>query len=258
MKQVLAVDGDTLAYRTAAVCEDHFLGAAESIIDSTLQTIATETGISDMRIYISGEGNFRNELAKTVGYKANRATMVRPQFLEATKEYLVTKYGAVHVDGYEADDAIATDMTINNAIHCGVDKDILQIPGKHYNYVKKEWQTISTEEATIRLFRQILMGDKSDNVPGLKGIGEAKAENAIDNELTAEIDAINFYINHCANKMPEIKEPLDYFVEQRGLIEMVKDISLYCIDFDETVYIEPYDEGFTLQEGSDIKLDVKL
>jgi hypothetical protein len=56
---VLAVDGDIIAYRTAAVCENDFEGACSQIIDNTLREISTQTGIGHMRIYLSGENNFR-------------------------------------------------------------------------------------------------------------------------------------------------------------------------------------------------------
>lgn len=247
--KTLAVDGDILAYRTAAVCEEHFEGAAEAIIDSTLRDIATDTNIPHMRIYISGEDNFRKEVAKTKPYKGNRATMVRPRFLESTKLYLYEKYGAVQVHGYEADDAIATDMTQTGAIHCGIDKDMLQIPGMHYNYVKKEWKTISEEDAILILYRQILQGDNSDNIPGLPRIGEKKAADAIQNHETALVDAMNFYNEVCGEKLPDVN-PIVYFMEQSQLITMVKDVPLYCIDFNTYVTIEKNSGGFEEQEGS--------
>lgn len=245
---ILAVDGDILAYRTAAVCEDHFEGAAQAIIDSTLRDIATDTNISRMRIYVSGKDNFRYTVAKTKPYKGNRATMVRPQYLESTKLYLVETYGAVEVDGYEADDAIATDMTQNGAIHCGIDKDMLQIPGKHYNYVKKEWTHVTEEEAILILYRQILMGDASDNVPGLPRIGEKKAADAIQDPETAMLDAMDFYTSVCQDKLPGI-EPMVYFIEQSRLITMVKDISLHCIDFNTFTSIDANTEGFKQEQG---------
>ena len=245
---ILAVDGDILAYRTAAVCEDHFEGAAQAIIDSTLRDISTDTNINSMRIYVSGKDNFRYHVAKTKPYKGNRATMVRPQYLESTKAYLIEKYGAVEVDGYEADDAIATDMTVNNAIHCGIDKDMLQIPGRHYNYVKKEWTHVTEEEALLILYRQILMGDASDNVPGLPRIGEKKAADAIQNSETAMLDALAFYEEICADKMPDIV-PMVYFIEQSQLITMRKDVPLFCIDFNTFTNIEANTEGFKQEQG---------
>ena len=59
---------------------------------------------------------------------------------------------------------------------CGIDKDLLQIPGHHYNYGKDTWKLINEEEALHNLYLQCLTGDATDNIPGLKGIGPKKAE----------------------------------------------------------------------------------
>lgn len=256
--QVLAVDGDILAYRTAAVCETHFEGACDAIIDSTLKRIATQSGISLMRIYLSGADNFRYEVGKTKPYKGNRATMVHPQFLQHCKSYLETKYNAIRVHGYEADDGIATDMTINGAIHCGIDKDMLQIPGRHFNYVKADeqklneaWVTIDEEDAQLILYRQILMGDNSDNVPGLPGVGEKKAEGYVTNAVEAKEQAEQAYKMVVPAKLPGT-DPLEYFKEQSTLITMVTNVPL---KFDNTVYIEPETAGFEAQEGEDLPLE---
>ena len=255
--KTLAVDGDIIAYKTAAVCEDHFEGAVKAIIDTTLRDIATDTGVNNMRIYLSGTDNFRYSIAKTMPYKGNRATMVRPQFLPAARDYLVEKYGAIIIDGYEADDGIATDMTVTGAAHCGIDKDLLQIEGLHYNYIKKEWTIVGAEEAEITLYRQILMGDKSDNVPGLPGIGEKKAANVIIDANTALMDALDFYKFTCEAKLPNVNY-MDYFSEQSYLITMRKDVPIFQIDFDIATFVEAKTEGFEPQEGEIFNSETKV
>lgn len=249
--QVLAVDGDIIAYKTAAVCEDHFEGACDEIIDTTLREIATDTGINKMRIYISGADNFRYKVARTKPYKGNRATMVRPQFLQYCKDYLVRKYSALVVNGYEADDAIASDMVMNGAHHCGVDKDILQIAGKHYNYVKKEWIEVTPEEAVITLYRQILQGDTSDNIPGLPRIGPKKAKAVITDAETAYEDAMQFYKEICEVSLPDVNYQ-EYFFEQSSLITMVKDIDILNLF---TVYVQENTGGFEKQDGEEFEAD---
>lgn len=250
-KQVLAVDGDIIAYRTAAVCEDHFEGSCEAIIKSTLTEIATDTNIETMRIYVSGKSNFRYDLAKTKPYKGNRETMKKPRFLSHCKQHLVEHYNALIVNGYEADDAIASDMTQNGAFHCGIDKDMLQIAGRHYNYVKKEWIDVTPEEAIIQLYRQILMGDASDNVPGLPRVGAKTAENVIFSAETARADALSYYREICEEKLPTVNHE-EYFAEQASLITMVTDINLLNLF---TIQINTNTEGFEAQEGEDLESD---
>ncbi len=223
---VMALDGDIVAYKTAAVCEEHFEGACEDLIDKTLETIATDTGITDMRIYLTGKDNFRYDVATTQPYKESRKTIIKPQYLPYCKGYLRDRYGAITMNGYEADDGIATDMKVNGAYHCGVDKDLLQCPGKHYNYVKKVWVEVSEELATLLLYRQVLTGDSGDDIPGLPGVGPKTAEKVIVDAETAFEDAVDYYIEVCAKKLPDIDARV-YFYEQRELIRMVDDIDMY-------------------------------
>lgn len=246
--RVLAVDGDTIAYRTAAVCEDHFEGACEAIIDNTLRDIATDTGIEQFRIYISGENNFRKAISKTKPYKGNRATMVHPKYLDHCKNYLRDKYYAIKCHGFEADDGIASDMAQNNAIHCGQDKDILQVPGDHYNYIKKEWITVTPEEAEIILYRQVLMGDTSDNIPGLPRVGAKTAESLIFDHKTAREDALSVYREVCEEKLPDVDYE-EYFEEQYNLIKMVTNLNPLSFI---TKVVEVDTQGFETQDGEDL------
>jgi len=249
-----------MAYRTAAVCEEHFEGSCNDILNTTLKNIATNTGVTKMRIYLSGNNNFRYDVGVTKPYKGNRATMVKPKYLDHCKQYLIDNYNAIRVHGYEADDGIATDMATNGAAHCGIDKDILQVPGLHYNYVKEEWKKVSVEESIITLYRQVLMGDNSDNIPGLPRIGEAKAAKAITDYKTAKEDALDFYKEVCADKLPDI-DYMEYFVEQFKLVKMVTDIDFYSII---TCDVTPDTDGFIEQDnekafiGEEIKPEIRL
>lgn len=236
MAPTLAVDGDIIAYRTAAVCEDLFERNCRDFIDDTLMGIAGDSGVCDMRIYLTGQNNFRRFIASTTPYKGNRVGVVKPQYLGYCHDYLVDKYKAIAVNGYEADDCIASDMTANCAFHCGVDKDILQIAGRHYNYVEKTWQDVTPEQAKINLFRQVLTGDTSDNVPGLPKVGDKRASDAIADHATAFDDALETYRKVCAERLPEIDPDL-YFVEQLTLIAMHKNVRLEYVN---TIHIEPW------------------
>jgi len=69
-----------------------------------------------------------------------------------------------------------------------VDKDVLKsVPGKHFNYYRSErygidmkWQETDVEDAYKFAYIQTLMGDISDNIPGCKGVGPAKAKKALE------------------------------------------------------------------------------
>ena len=128
---------------------------------------------------VKGKGNYRKELSSD--YKSTRHELdkdVRDK-LNYLHKHAVSK-GAIQADGMEADDLVsiwareALDRKEEYVI-CGIDKDLLQIPGHHYNYGKDTWQLINEEEALHNLYIQCLTGDNTDNIPGLKGIGPKKA-----------------------------------------------------------------------------------
>ena len=128
---------------------------------------------------VKGKGNYRKDLSPD--YKAKRPELdkdVRDK-LNYLHKHAVSK-GAIQADGMEADDLVsiwareALDRKEEYVI-CGIDKDLLQIPGHHYNYGKDTWQLINEEEALHNLYIQCLTGDNADNIPGLKGIGPKKA-----------------------------------------------------------------------------------
>jgi 5'-3' exonuclease len=48
--------------------------------------------------------------------------------------------------------------------------------GDHYNFVKDTFYYITEEEGIKNFYKQILMGDRVDNIIGIKGIGTVKAE----------------------------------------------------------------------------------
>ena len=217
MVNVMAVDGDIVAYRISSVAET--LEEAKQTIDDTYNSIALETNVSLFRTYFTGPNNFRKEVAVQKEYKGNRKNKSKPELFKDCVSYMCAKYNGIVVDGFEADDAIASDMTQNGAIHCGVDKDILQVAGTHYNYVKKKWVEVSEAQAAVNLYTQILVGDSSDNIPGLPKVGAVKAQKIIKSPETAEVDCKVAYMEVYDDEWPY------YYNEQASLVSLVS-----CLD----------------------------
>ena len=163
------IDGDIVAYRAAASAEKDSLEIALIRAGRTMKDIVSVVGANEIKTYLSGSRNFRHDICPE--YKANRRDMVRPQWLNQTKEYLVTEWGAEVTDGYEADDALGIASTENGgqAYVCSIDKDLLQIPGLHYNFVNSEFSEINEIEGWKNFYSQIVLGDRGDNVPGYDG-----------------------------------------------------------------------------------------
>jgi hypothetical protein len=91
--------------------------------------------------------------------------------------------GSSGTDQIEADDLLGIMLTngrIENPILCSIDKDMLGIPGWHYNWNKDAWPTyVSQDEADHHWLVQLLTGDSTDGIRGMEGIGPVKANKLI-------------------------------------------------------------------------------
>lgn len=171
----LLIDADIVAYRAAASAEDKNASIAKSRADETVEQLIETHQAKSIEAFISGDNNFRHRIYPE--YKANRKDMVRPKWLEDCKEHLVVKWGAEVTDGYEADDALAMSATSSeeSTVICSIDKDLKQIAGTHWNWVKQELTTIDESEGMYNFYWHVLVGDSADNIKGCPKIGPVKA-----------------------------------------------------------------------------------
>ena len=173
------IDGDILTYRAAFSCEGQPIEDAYDKIDSLVEEIMKATSFDETsenyEMFITGKGNFRYDIQET--YKQNRSGKPKPEHLPGLRDYLVEAYNAkVSVD-CEADDDIATRATElgPDAIIASIDKDFLQVPCHHYNLNRGTLVKVEEFEGLVFFYTQILMGDKADNIFGIKGVGPVKA-----------------------------------------------------------------------------------
>ena len=132
-------------------------------------------------VLLSGVGNFRHSIATRASYKGNRAGSVPPTHLKAIRTHLQFKHGAIVSQGEEADDLIGIFMTdFPDSVCVSIDKDLKQLPGRHYDFVKKEETAVSQKEASYNFYSQVLTGDSTDNVPGASGVGPVKAKKLLE------------------------------------------------------------------------------
>ena len=173
------LDLDIVAYRCAASSEDEEEGIAHFRVDDMMNTILLRLQCEHYIGYLTGRNNFRKILYPE--YKANRKDKPKPKWLQSCRDYLQFKWGGLVTNGVEADDAlgIAASHELGSVI-CSIDKDLLQIPGDHYNFVKDEHEYIGGRAADLNFWCQLLIGDTSDNVTGVRGIGPVKARKALE------------------------------------------------------------------------------
>lgn len=140
-------------------------------------------------LFLTGSGNYREEYAKVKIYKGNRLDAARPVHYEAIREYLVRRWDATIVHGIEADDIVATHAACLNydpekvcIVSC--DKDLTTVPGRLYNFRRREMKVLSPADARLNFYRQLLTGDPTDNVPGCFRSGKKAAEVLVTQSMT--------------------------------------------------------------------------
>lgn len=145
---------------------------------------------------LGGSGNFRLALPTPEIYKGNREDTIRPLLLSECRDYVQRKYGAVVIDGIEADDYLTMKQYEGwlhykktgkfNQIVASFDKDQVQCPGLIFNTMRdsteRNWKhpelwliddsmgEIWMEKGKVKGWGkkffgyQMLFGDQSDNV----------------------------------------------------------------------------------------------
>lgn len=175
------IDAASMESYRAVELED--VDSVLGIYDSKVSNILRKIGTKSYTIYFTGKGNFRHDVYPD--YKSSR--LPKPLLYKYLREYAETSDRAVVVHGQEADDALAIAQYKNPKHHiiATIDKDLLMVPGFHYNFNKDKFSEVTKEEGLRTFYKQILTGDRVDDIPGIKGIGPKTAEKKL-NGLTTE------------------------------------------------------------------------
>jgi DNA polymerase I len=194
---------------------------------------------------------FRDDLFPE--YKATRAKMpddLRPQ-IERIRQ-LVDSFNIprLEMDGYEADDVLGTIAKKVAAQGIGVkiitgDRDLLQLVGDHVivSLPQKgkmgESQDYITEEQVKDYFGvpprlvvdyKALLGDSSDNIPGVKGIGEKTAQ-----ALYETFSSLDDIYAHLDQVPPKVRTKLE---ENREMAYLSRDLATIRTDLDIDLDLE--------------------
>jgi hypothetical protein len=187
---IALVDSDILVYRVGSVTNEDTESYALSKVDAFIENLflLDLPEIFEWELHLTGKGNFRHDVAVTQPYKGNRKDKAKPVHYEAIRKHMVDKWDAIVTDGMEADDKLAIrqhELTEefkhkDNSVIVTLDKDLDQVIGWHYNFVKKEMYYMEQDEADLRFFKQFLTGDRIDNIQGVHGIGDKKSQKLLE------------------------------------------------------------------------------
>tara|TARA_R110002096_G_scaffold111202_3_gene242816 strand:- start:61 stop:807 length:747 start_codon:yes stop_codon:yes gene_type:complete len=214
--QTALIDADIMLYRAAWKHEGGSLEEAKETIDAMFDHIFYVTHCTSYLGFLTGKSNFRKGIAVTKPYKGNRKDLILPELFHGIREYLVETWECVVTEFIEADDAMGICQTeMDKTIICSIDKDMLQIEGLHYNWNKNEVSFVDKISAERLFYKQVLMGDSTDNIVGVPKVGEKTADKIlakIENIIMTEAACIDVYHNHYKDyelSVTKMKETID-------------------------------------------------
>jgi hypothetical protein len=186
-------------------------------VKQTLQQIVSVTRADDYTVFLSGKGNYRNDIATLQKYKGSRDKVRRPHWYAEIRDYLVNVHLAVVSKDEEADDMLGY-MQTEDTIVAHLDKDIDMIPGKHYNWQKNLLYTVEEIDGLRCFYKQLITGDTTDDIPGLSEKAPKKRTfkvKPLDN-MTTEKEMYDYVFEGYAMKFCDDAEK--YLLEQGRLL----------------------------------------
>ncbi|ANN62928.1 DNA polymerase I [Brachyspira hyodysenteriae] len=257
-KTFLIIDAFGILYRY------HFIFLKRPLLNSKGQNVSSINGF--MRTYFSlintypaeyvaialdsSRKTFRNEIYKE--YKENRESM--PDDLRSQIPILYNLIDALGIsrivlDNYEADDIVGTIAERNKkenikTIIYSPDKDILQLVDDDVKVVasNKDNELMEYDAQAVKEKRGVypnqiidllsLMGDASDNIPGVKGVGEKTALKLLDEYKS--LDGIYENIDSIKGKIQEkLLESKDMAYMSYKLATIERNIEGFNLDYNE-------------------------
>ncbi len=265
-KKMLIIDGNSLLHR--AFYAIPFLSTSGGLptnavygFTNMLFKVLEEEKPNYIAIaFDKGKITFRNRMYKD--YKAKRKATpeeLRPQFAMLKKILAAMRIPTYEIEGFEADDIIGTIAAraegagLKNIILTG-DKDSLQLVSPQtlalitkkgiseleifdVDTVKKEFKVSPEQFADYKG----LMGDQSDNIPGVPGIGKKYAS-----KLIEEYGSVEEVIKNADHLTPRLKKTIttnsELAVLSKKLSQIVRDVPIE-IDLDKCKWNGPnYDD----------------
>jgi len=140
---------------------------------------------NDVILVIGDQNNWRKQYHPD--YKANRKDKEKPPMYDIILNELYSNYEIVSLPNLEADDTCRIISEDNKnyptrKILVSIDKDFHSFPCELYDPLHDKQYVVNEQEAEYNLMKQIIMGDKADNIQGLEGYGEVKTTKFLDSE----------------------------------------------------------------------------
>ncbi len=291
MSDIVLVDGNNLLYRSyfATAYNGNLMKNSKGFPTNALfgfinmiNKIIEEENPKYMMIAFDKGKTFRHE--KYQDYKGMRMETpddLKKQFPLSRKICDILGIKCLEIDNYEADDIIGTfayeiEKKGLDALIVSSDKDLLQLITDHvkvkllktHDYIlmdKKEFNNIYGVDPIKMIDLKALMGDSSDNIPGVSGIGEKTAikllgeYQSLDN-LYQNIDNIKGKIKDklvCDKNNAYLSYDLATIYKEVPIDTSLESIKVNDINKDEYIKLLKELEFFSLLKKIDLKKEIK-
>jgi len=189
----LLIDADFIVYKSCAAAETECDFGEDVIVvtssfreafkrvERDIQRLINVVDTTDLILFFSHPDNFRKKIFPE--YKGSR-TRKKPCGYRRVIEALKDNYKVVVMPTLEADDSLGIYQTMAGVptIIASPDKDMQQIPGRHYDMSGEKFFEVTEEEGRRFHLLQTLAGDSTDGYSGCPGYGMKKAEQLLAKE----------------------------------------------------------------------------
>ncbi|HET92285.1 MAG TPA: DNA polymerase I [Chloroflexi bacterium] len=211
-KKLVLIDGHALAYRAFHALPDDLKTAQGELTNAVygfttmLLSVLRDEQPTHIAVTFDKGLTFRHELY--ADYKAHRAKMPDEMRVQMDRIRQVVETMGIPIyeqEGYEADDLLGTltrqaeEKDVDTLIVTG-DMDLLQLVSDRTRVLTSRWRFSDTVIYDVEGVKQryeglkpgqlvdykALMGDKSDNIPGVPGVGEKTATQLLQRYSTLE------------------------------------------------------------------------
>ena len=197
----LLIDADIFLYKATRLSEREInwegdswtlhcdLAEVKTIIDDQIWKVQDGTQADKVLLCFSDKRNFRKEINPE--YKSHRKGGRKPMCFIPALEYCKETYPYKIYKWLEADDVIgihATEKSKDERIIVSEDKDLLTVPGLHWDFQEEKVFESTEKEADYKFFYQSLIGDSTDNYKGCSGIGPISAGKILSENSDSVLD----------------------------------------------------------------------
>lgn len=257
-ERIFLVDGQAYIYR--AFYAVHELQTSQGFPTNAifgfinmLQRLLQDQQPRHLAVVFDAKGKtFRNDLY--TAYKANRSAMpetMRPQIPRIKEVVRAYRIPVLELEGYEADDIIATladrwEKQGAEVVIVSGDKDFMQMVSDHVTMLDTmKGELIGIPEVRAKfgveparvVDVQGLMGDATDNIPGIPGVGEKTAIKLI--HEWHDLENLLLHVDEIPGKLGEkIRANVDLARVSKTLATLHRNVPLH-VDLPDLAIEEP-------------------